>query len=167
MVITPTATNTSDKNKSGQSKWEINRRSICTGFSVDFDLLLIGVLFLDFDEFLEHLLRHRRSGIAAVPAMLHQHCNSDLRIFHRSVGNEPGMIAIEIGELLGFDVSTLHFDHLSGAGFARDGHDLGAGSTAGAARRADDVSKRCAHALQCVWLEFDGANELGPIYTHG
>src|ERR1043165_5365048 len=33
-------------------------------------------------------------------------------------------------------------------------------------RPADHVSKRGTHPLQCVWLELDGANELGSIFAH-
>src|SRR5919106_5417724 len=125
MVTIPMPMKASVKRNRGQSKCEMRRRSICNNLSWRSGLLLILWLVFDFDVFLKNFFCHGSSGFTAVAAVLYQHDEGDLRILDRRIGDEPGMVAIKIRELLALQISCLHLDNLRGAGFAGDGHHAG------------------------------------------
>src|SRR5262245_38162270 len=147
MVATPTETKAKVRKNSVQSKWEIKRRSICKVLSVGAHLLFIGCLFLLFGKFLEDFFGHGCRRVAAVAAVLDQHGDGDLWIVDRRVGNEPGMISIEVGELFALQVGAFHLDDLGSAGFTCDLDNWGSRRAAGAARAAHDVGQRAAYAV--------------------
>src|SRR5262245_45959796 len=141
----PMATNASVKQNNGQSKCAIVRRSICTTYALHAHLLLIGPLLLYLEVLFIQFLRHRCGRVAAVTTVLDQHRHGDLRILRRRVGDKPGMIATEVGELFTFYVTALHLDDLRRAGLAGDLDHLGTSHAAGAA--LDDIDERAAHSL--------------------
>src|SRR5918994_5534723 len=121
MVTIPMPTKARVKRNRGQSKCEMRRRSICTDLSWSPGLLLILWLVFRFDVFFKNLFCHGSSGFTAVSAVLYQHDDGNLWILDRCIGDEPGMVAVKIRELLALEISCLHLDHLRGPGFAGDG----------------------------------------------
>src|SRR5216117_2114311 len=101
----------------------------------------------ELDKLLEHFLRHWRGCIAAMAAMLDQDGDRDFRMIYRSVGNEPGMVSIEVRKLFALQVSTLHLDDLRGAGFSGDLNHLGPGRAAGTVGATDNIGKGVAHSV--------------------
>src|ERR1051325_7755367 len=101
------ATNTRARKNSVQSKCEIRRRSICTARSLQAHLLLVRRLGLLLDKFLENFCGPGRGSVPAVAAVLDQGGDGDLGIINRRVGNKPGLVAVEIRELLGLHVAAL------------------------------------------------------------
>src|SRR3990172_1241426 len=125
----------------------MSRRSICTGVSFGAHLALAGRPVLLLDEFLDHFLRHRRGSRAAMPAMLDQNSDGDLRILYRRVGNKPGMVTVKVTKLLALEIGAFHLDDLRRARLAGDGDDLGPSRAAGTGREFYDVGEAVAQPL--------------------
>src|SRR5688500_16990996 len=140
MVTIPMPTKARVRRNRGQSKCEMRRRSICNDLSWRPGVLLILWLVFHFDVFLENFFCHGSSGFTAVPAVLNQHDDGDLWILDRRIGDEPGMIAVKVRELLALEISSLHLDNLRCAGFAGDRYHVRTRRPTGAASASHHIS---------------------------
>src|SRR5438132_6558293 len=110
-------TKESAKRRNVQSKRATSRRSICTNLSLDAHLSLFSRLGLRLHVFFDHFFRQRSGGVPAMTAVLNQNRDGNLGVLRRRVGDKPGMVSVEIGELFGFHVTAFHLDDLRRPGF--------------------------------------------------
>src|SRR5512144_1782472 len=117
------ATKASARRSTVQSKWAMSRRSICTSLPLDADLLLLSRPGLNLHVFLDHFFRQGSCSISAMAAVLDQSYHGNFRILHRRIGNKPGMVAVEIGQLFALYVgAALHLHNLCRPGLAGNFH---------------------------------------------
>src|SRR3989338_1541119 len=112
MVRIPSMASPMAMPKRVQSKWEARRRSICTDCSLPAGLSAVRRIVLQRKILLDYLLRQRTGRGTSMAAVFYQDCDRNHRVLGRRVGDEPGMVTNQVGELLAFDIRSAHLRDL-------------------------------------------------------
>src|SRR3989337_900486 len=120
MVRIPSKTRPMARPKRVQSKWEASRRSICTDCSLPAGLFAVRRIVLQGKILLDHLLRQRTGRGTSMAAVFYQDCDRNHRVLGRRVGDEPGMVANQVRELLALDIRPAHLHDLRRSRLSRN-----------------------------------------------
>src|SRR3989338_7879517 len=153
MVSSPSRARPKTMPKRVQSKWETSRRSICTDLSLPARLFAVRQTVLEKKILFDHLLRHRGGRGSAMAAVFYQGCDRNHRVLGRRVGDEPGMVAKQVGELLALDIRTAHLRDLCRSGLSCNHHHIRLGTASGTRSAVNHIRKGTADMFQGILLQ--------------